>query len=364
MADNKPTTQKDVVTEIFKLLSCDCDVIIEKIEKEPIDYLLNRQQIKDILEKIFTHEKAENNLSALKNSNIRLPNFLQIINKEYEEFLRAKDDKKIQPINYDITSEAYRTKQQSEFTQSVIDTKTTSAKLLDDLEKLKNEYEEKISQTKDGLITLTVTVLGIFSSLTFALSGSLNILDNVFETGNTFAETLFKYSLVGFFVANLIFLLLYTISKMNNKSIAMHCSKCKTFSSACTTCDISKGYTDITFEYKKDCFGCEHKNTSCRECKQTKIKFICKWFHKFLYITIINIVCIVSLAISVVLGVTGKGDFSFGPVEASTVVESQSEGDLINDIQKIEIKIDHEEDNSSENESPATKDNASSTYSD
>lgn len=209
-----------------------------------------------------------------------------------------------------------------DLTQVVNTEKTNVNTLSNKIENYDKIVNEKIQDAKDKLITLTVTVLGIFCSLTFSLSGSLGILNNVFSSGDSFAESLFKYSLIGIFVANLVFLLIYTISKINNKSIAMHCAKCKTVSSICKECDIRTKQPKNRFEFKKDCHGCEHKNTSCLECTKKHKGILCKLWNKFNYIFIINILCIFFLIFSFVLGVTGHSNFVFER-EINNVEQSQ-----------------------------------------
>lgn len=174
--------------------------------------------------------------------------------------------------------------------------------------------KEKINETKDKLITLTVTVLGIFCSLTFSLSGSLGLLNGVFSSQNSsFAEALFKFSLIGMFVANLVFLLIYCIARLNNKSLAMHCSKCtEKYSEICNMCSVKQKQKG-EFQYTIDCHGCEHRNVSCAECDSGTHwwSVFCKLRNKFYYIYLINIVCIVFLVSSTIMGICGTTDFIF-----------------------------------------------------
>lgn len=219
----------------------------------------------------------------------------------------------------------YTPKQFLEFQETISVSEKAFNKKLNVLGVKISKSDEKINSTKDSIITLTVTVLGIFSSLTFALSGSLSILNNTFNTGNiSFLEMLFRYGLVSLFVTNILFLLLYCIARLNNKSIAMHCSKCQTRSTVCATCDPPSKENPRAYG-KKKCHECVHKTPSCSEC-ETKTLFnrmyvgeenkywfsqtLCKMWHKFFYVSIINIMTIILLLVSIVgmcLGIGVKG---------------------------------------------------------
>ncbi len=347
-------TSTKLKNEIVDLLLLDFEESLKKIQDEHIEYTLTKTQTESIVKYILNHDKfetIENNLFNLNHISESLPEFIKIIYENYNNVLKAQNKNIAPPPNYAISSIEYIKVQQTEAAKKIAKSERLLSELLDKSDKIqedfetktnevqenfekktqkvRTDFEEKISKTKDSIILLTVTVLGIFSSLTFSLSGSLSILNNVFDTGNSLAETLFKFSLIGIFVADLIFLLIYAIAKINNKSIAMHCSRCKTTSYICQNCDVRNGIEENNFKFKKECFGCEHKNTSCQECQEKGKTIFCKMRHKFYYIYFINVVCVIVMVISLVMGITGHGNFSFNDNNSSVVSgteDSSNEG--------------------------------------
>ena len=345
---NNSKTLTELKHEIVGLLLLDPDEIIKKVQEQYEECEINESQFSSIVNHILKSknvETIENKLFDLYNSKKDLPVFIKNLYQSYIKTLRAKNEKIKQPDNYTITSIEYIKTQQAESANKIANYEKLLSNLLDDSKNLRVEFEQKINKTKDSIILLTVTVLGIFSSLTFSLSGSLGILNNVFDTGNSLAETLFKFSLIGIFVADLVFLLIYAIAKINNKSIAMHCSKCKTTSYICKNCDVRNGIDDNSFRFKKECFGCEHKNTSCQECEKKRKTIFCKMRHKFYYIYFINVVCVIVMGISFFMGITGCGNFSFDEHNSSVV--SKTEEHIGVDLDKQEP--DMQETDSSEN---------------
>lgn len=140
----------------------------------------------------------------------------------------------------------------------------TSGKLSKDLEGAVghlNNADKKIQQSKDSVIALTVTVLSIFASITLAFSGSLSALNNLFNAANlNIFEAIFKFAMVGLFVADIMFFLIYCIAKLNNKSIAMHCGRNRMINHVCTDCSV---YQEHGNSHALDCYSCPHKNFPC-----------------------------------------------------------------------------------------------------
>ena len=123
---------------------------------------------------------------------------------------------------------------------------------------------------------------------------------------------------------------------MNNKSIAMHCSRCNTISYICQNCDIRKKSDEDKFKFKRECHGCEHKNTSCQECTQKRKTILCKIRHKFYYIYFINIICLTMLVFSFVLGVTGNGNFVFDNSDSLPATVNNVEDVVETNTEKLE----------------------------
>lgn len=198
-------------------------------------------------------------------------------------------------------------------------------------EKKLMEFEDKLFGIKDTIILLTVTVLGIFCSITFALSGSLNILNNALDTSKySIFEVMLRCSVLGLFVVNIVFLLMYAISKLIGRSLAMNCTEHSNFKQ-CIECyrQISGGKAkNKTTE--NNCATCKQNNSPCA-CCDGKILFnktICKLLRKFSYISWANGVLILLLAISITCGLHFDGltikapDFSQQSTSQATAMPS------------------------------------------
>ena len=109
----------------------------------------------------------------------------------------------------------------------------------------------------------------------------------------------------------------------------MHCPKCKTISYICQNCDVRKNSRDNEFRHKKECYACEHKNTSCQECNEKQKTLICKMRNKFFYIYFINVICIIMMLISLFIGITGHGNFLFeGTKESDNSISQASTAEI------------------------------------
>lgn len=317
MPSKKTTRSKNniIADEIINLLRLDIDEIIENV-KNNIKYELTSTDINDLMLKIDADKDSEAIQSNLYELNIRedIPDFLKCIYENYNNHLVNLKKSISRPKSYNTSTIDYIRALQVESFKKVQTAELNLNDLINETKEIPNQIDKKINDAKDKLITLTVTVLGIFCSLTFALSGSLSILNSVFDTNNTsFAESLFKFSLIGMFVANLVFLLIYCIARLNNKSLAMHCSKCTAeYNKICNTCDVGKKQQN-KFQYTIECHGCEHRNVSCGECERGEHwwSVFCKLRNKFYYIYLINIICIIFLVTSTIMGLCGTPDFIF-----------------------------------------------------
>lgn len=273
------------------------------LETEEIEYIVNTA-------KSLNDEKFE--VFSLVWDSLEADNIFDV--KTYNEVCRVMGELGNQQTQPNTNEQSLQDSVFSYMRENIAILESKHKEAIEMLENEANRTDRKINETKDKLITLTVTVLGIFCSLTFSLSGSLGLLNGVFSTQNSsFAEALFKFSLIGMFVANLVFLLIYCIARLNNKSLAMHCSKCTAeYNKICNTCDVGRKQKD-KFQYTIDCHGCEHRNVSCGECEKGKHwwSIFCKLRNKFYYIYLINIICVAFFVTSTVMGICGTTDFIF-----------------------------------------------------
>lgn len=99
------------------------------------------------------------------------------------------------------------------------------------LESAKNE----LNQSKDKLRTIQtelITVLSIFAAIVMAFSGGMNFISSAFANIDklAFSKVTFFMLLVGFILINLIFVLMYFISKIIGRNIYVNC---KTLNCTC-----------------------------------------------------------------------------------------------------------------------------------
>ncbi|MEY8381988.1 hypothetical protein AALG83_02300 [Christensenellaceae bacterium 44-20] len=88
--------------------------------------------------------------------------------------------------------------------------------------------EENLKKAKkdiDGFNAQSITVLGIFAGIVMAFTGAFSLLGSAFSQINavSFYRLLFLVLLVGFVLINSIFILIYMVGKLVNKSVASNC---------------------------------------------------------------------------------------------------------------------------------------------
>lgn len=102
---------------------------------------------------------------------------------------------------------------------------------MESIEEIKNDFSmvennlQKAKKDIDGFNAQSVTVLGIFAGIVMAFTGAFSLLGGAFEkldTGSLY-RLFFLVLLLGFILINCIFILLYVIGKLINKSIAGNC---------------------------------------------------------------------------------------------------------------------------------------------
>jgi hypothetical protein len=153
----------------------------------------------------------------------------------------------------------------------------TQEDIKDDVGEIYNKMDEVNKKMESAQISY-VSILGIFSSITFALFGGLDILAQVFSKvtnlsdHNTFWGIMAIGGFVAFSIFNLLNVLLYSIGRIVNRDIiSIKCGQ---------TCE-------------------KYKNNIC-DCKWYK-----KIFVKYTYITILNIVFIIFIIASSIIYLIG-----------------------------------------------------------
>lgn len=86
----------------------------------------------------------------------------------------------------------------------------------------------------DNLYTSIISILGIFAAIVIAFFGGLSILGSVLQNMHNVSKYRLSFTvlLIGLFMYNVIFMLLYIISKLTNKKIKSKCNK-----GSCTNCN-------------------------------------------------------------------------------------------------------------------------------
>ena len=120
----------------------------------------------------------------------------------------------------------------------------------DEIETLKNEMKTQLEQIKDELnkakeqvanakndVTTTVMmVLGVFTAITFALFGGFETAATVagmFENNAETSRMALAFLALSFLIFNLVFILLYCISKLSGRQITTECPHAKDNGKCC-----------------------------------------------------------------------------------------------------------------------------------
>lgn len=196
---NERHKYSDISHYMYELSPDTVDVLIEKIEAIRSELSSGDELVDEKLNKLDDHIKLERDRTILLH---------QLIEKSSEEVVNLVQDKYSKILL--STSE-----------QIQVATKSS--------EQLINETEEKMSKTQKRIDDITsqintqiVTVLGIFAAIVVVFFGGTSAYKSVFETLEitNLVEIIFIISAIGFILFNIIFMLLYTISKIIGKPIS------------------------------------------------------------------------------------------------------------------------------------------------
>ncbi len=112
---------------------------------------------------------------------------------------------------------------------------------------------EKLGEKIENFNAQSITVLGIFAGIVMAFTGAFSLLGSAFTQVNavSFYRLLFLVLLVGFVLINSIFILIYMVGKLVNKSIASNC-KYSTSSQATSSLNL-RNICECASEKRKKC---------------------------------------------------------------------------------------------------------------
>lgn len=183
----------------------------------------------DIAKLVFNVESQDReylyrNLSRLKsisqrNSNRKIENIIIKIQNHIEleacrlEYLEEKQKQDILAI----------------LTESTEETVSNVSSMKDQLE-LYSKKIDKHNDEIDNWYTNIITILGLFAAIVVTFFGGLGAISSIFENINVISKyrLLFIVLLVVFAMFNIVFMILYYIAKISNKSIHKECiNSCK-----------------------------------------------------------------------------------------------------------------------------------------
>lgn len=217
--------------------------------RELSEHCFNADEIRDIFQKLsliykdeFRHQYSEffplliemeeeekeyciayllDNLSEICNY-IELNNADNRFDKIYYSIFKLKDHLNLECARYCISTS------NQEQIKSLEKQITTSTEALCKANKELKRANLKLRNVQTELIA----VLSIFSAIVVTFSGSMSFIGGALQgmENAPFAKTMFFVSLCGFIVFNLIYLMLYIVSKITERNIY---AKCKTLDCSC-----------------------------------------------------------------------------------------------------------------------------------
>jgi hypothetical protein len=164
-----------------------------------------------------------------------LLNNLLMLKQYFERNGKNEYVEKIEKVYDHVQLETTRKKYNEEQSRKIQEYTDTSKK---ELENLFNEQKERLNSLYGDIIT----VLGIFSAIIIAFFGGINLLGSALN--NIKNVSIYRLSfiilLIGLITFNIIFMLLYVISKLLKKEISPKCKSdfcngCKKMTISCIT---------------------------------------------------------------------------------------------------------------------------------
>lgn len=170
---------------------------------------------------------------------------------------------------------------------------------------ISSSYEKKLDDIGNAQSANTITVVGIFAAIIFVFFGGIDSLANIFDgvfnlkTKKELILPIIAILFIGVVLFNIIFLLLYSISKMTNKSIGrtINWKYPKSY-------DVERinEYCHQVYCYESEfrkCFRSEEKAEKCRSRKTRRSRFITSisnglqiLFLRYPYLIFINFIMI------------------------------------------------------------------------
>ena len=147
--------------------------------------------------------------------------------REHEGWLHTSQAfrKLLDHIKLQVTNIKYSGKSELNDLERKIRTVSSSNQQLIEHHTEQKTLIEKLGEKIENFNAQSITVLGIFAGIVMAFTGAFSLLGSAFSQINavSFYRLLFLVLLVGFVLINSIFILIYMVGKLVNKSVASNC---------------------------------------------------------------------------------------------------------------------------------------------
>jgi len=180
-------------------------------DPDMIEYLLYNIQMVDIF--LRSHKEEINELLAEKEIEIDSDELLIKLGKLYDHI--ALEEERLK-ANMKIMNES---------------TETARNKLTIEFSEISQQFREKIRELSSEQNANTITIIGLFSAIIFVFFGGVTSLATIvkgflsLKTKEALAIPLMLILLMALFIFDLIFLLLYSVSKLVGKNIGRTCER-------------------------------------------------------------------------------------------------------------------------------------------
>lgn len=199
-----------IYTDGFRHNYADLFPLIVEIADDNNDYKLDIlcENLRNIRNKIYQKYKNQSNDNKLNNLQIQLTKLSDHINLEIGRYKHySSKENKILDLNAQI-----------EILEDKVNRSSQETKLLE--KRLKSTLHKA-----NSLQAELIAILSIFAAIVFTFSGSLNLFGSALTgmSNTPFFKSVFFVLLCSFVIFNLIFLMLYIVSKIIGKNIYTRC---------------------------------------------------------------------------------------------------------------------------------------------
>lgn len=168
-----------------------------------IEFSNGYQKCKQVMDAIKLWSTIANKLSQIDH---RIENALDELNEKFSSQLK---DFKVEIQN--LTEESRET-----FSREIHE---IAQKQMDNLENKSKEFDSKIMESERSSMTSVITVLGIFTAISFLVFGSLNLAQVTLTQFEFISDIMITWSLLTFASLSILLFLLWGISRLINKEM-------------------------------------------------------------------------------------------------------------------------------------------------